>query len=270
MSKVLVLANQKGGVMKSTLAVNLGVGFAVRGYRTLVIDADPQANCTYSLGVEGDQDQCLEAFVRSSRLKHSPIVSTQPLPDVTLDVLPAWISMGLIERWPEVKTAPDPQRVADRVRTLIAGRYDWVIVDGPPHLGYWNQVALEIGDKVLIPVPQAGNYPLIGLLQMRHVIQSVQLRTNPRLRLLGVVSTFVDARTSMGRTARERLEVFVKEPNLIFDTEIPRATAVEWSQAHAGANLFATAAREPVTLAIVRLMQEVEARWQANDLAQSN
>ena len=264
MPKVLVLANQKGGVMKSTLSVNLAVGFALRGYRTLLIDCDPQANSTYSLGVEADQDQCLEAFVHQSDLRTPPILSSEPVDGITVDVIPAWISMGLIERWPDVKSAPDPKIVASRIRKAMGNVYDWVIVDGPPHLGYWNQVALEVGDKVLIPVPQAGNYPLIGLLQMRSTIESVQARSNARLRLLGVVSTLVDSRTSMGRTARERLELFVRDPDLIFDTQIPRATSVEWSQAHEGSNLFIAAPREAVTVAIVKLMEEVEARWQRN------
>ncbi|NMP23559.1 ParA family protein [Sulfobacillus harzensis] len=267
MPNVLVLANQKGGVMKSTLAVNLAVGFALRGYRTLVVDTDPQANASYSLGVAADEDHCLAAFLRKGRAMDRAIMTAQVLPDVAVDVIPAWISMGLVERWPDIKSAPDPHQIAERVRERMAD-YDWVLVDGPPHLGYWNQVALEMGDKVLIPVPQAGNYPLIGLLQMRSTIESVQMRSNPRLRLLGVVSTLVDNRTSMGRTARERLEVFIKDPNLVFETQIPRATSVEWSQAHQGANLFTTAPREPVTVAIVKLMEEVEARWQKSALAQ--
>lgn len=252
--------------MKSTLTVNLGVGFALRGYRTLVIDTDPQANTTYSLGVAADEDHCLGTFVRGTRGAKEALMTAEVLPDVRVDVIPAWISMGLVERWPDIKAAPDPQKVAERVRQVTAG-YDWVLVDGPPHLGYWNQVALELGDKVLIPVPQAGNYPLIGLLQMRSTIESVQMRSNPRLRLLGVVSTLVDNRTSMGRTARERLELFVRDPDLIFETQIPRATSVEWSQAHQGSNLFAAASREPVTIAIVKLMEEVEARWQKSDQA---
>lgn len=264
MPNVLVLANQKGGVMKSTLTVNLAVGFALRGYRTLVVDTDPQANTSYSFGVAADEDHCLGTFIRGSRSPNDSVMTAQVLPDVRVDVIPAWISMGLVERWPDIKTAPDPQKVAERVRNMMGG-YDWVVVDGPPHLGYWNQVALELGDKVLIPVPQAGNYPLIGLLQMQSTIESVQIRSNPRLRLLGVVSTLVDNRTSMGRTARERLELFVRDPELIFETQIPRATSVEWSQAHQGSNLFAAAAREPVTVAIVKLMEEVEARWQRND-----
>lgn len=249
--------------MKTTLSVHLAIVAAIQGYKTLLIDADPQANSTYSLGIEGDEETSLQVFVQRDRVKNPPILTASVLPDVTLDAIPAWITMGLIERYPDVKTAPDPKDVSQRLRRVIEGRqYDWVIIDGPPHMGYWNQIALNLADRVLVPVPQAGNYPLVGLLQMLSTIESVRLRDNPRLQLLGMVSTLVDRRTSMGRSALERLKVYA-EDHYVFETQIPRATAVEWAQVETGANLFNTAPSEPVAVSIVQLMEEVQARWES-------
>lgn len=264
MAKILALVNQKGGVGKSTMSVHLAIALAIQGYRTLLIDADPQANSTYSLGVEADEDSCLQVFVDRKTVKTPPIRTADVLPDVQVDVLPAWITMGLIERWPDIKSAPDPKTVTQKVRQAVEDRhYDWVIVDGPPHLGYWNQVVLDLADRVLIPVPQSGNYPLVGLMQIASTIESVRLRDNPRLQLLGVVSTMVDRRTQMGRTALDRLKIFA-EDMYVFEAQIPHATAVEWAQADKASNLFATAPEEPVAMAVVQLMEEVKARWQTS------
>lgn len=262
MANILALVNQKGGVGKSTLAVHLAIVLAVQGYRTLFIDADPQANSTYSLGVEATEDSCLQVFVDRKNVKTPPIHTAEVLPDVSLDVIPAWITMGLTERWPDIKSAPDPRAVTDKLRQVVDNiGYDWIIVDGPPHLGYWNQIVLNLADRALIPVPQSGNYPLVGLMQIASTIESVRLRDNARLQLLGVVSTMVDRRTQMGRTALDRVRIFADNIH-VFETQIPHATAIEWAQSQKGTNLFATGRDEPVTESIVHLMEEVKVRWQ--------
>ncbi len=262
MPKVLALVNQKGGVGKSTLSVHLAIVLAVQGFRTLFIDADPQANSTYSLGIDASEEACLQLFVDRKNIKSPPIQTAEVLSGVRLDVIPAWITMGLIERWPDIKSAPDPKVVTDRLQQAIAARdYDWIIVDGPPHLGYWNQVVLNLADRALVPVPQAGNYPLVGLMQMASTIDSVRMRDNHRLQLLGVVSTMVDKRTQMGRTALERVKIFAEHIHT-FQTQIPHATAIEWAQSQKGTNLFATGRDEPVAVSIVNLMEEVKQRWQ--------
>ena len=276
MSKFLALTSQKGGVMKSTLAVNLAVAFAIHGARVMVVDGDPQANATYSLGAPAGEEECLQAFL-AGQPQRPPIqtVSVYQETDekgqtvrapVTVDVIPAWITMGLLERWDLLKKnglPPDPHRVGENVRHAIGNRYDWVLIDSPPHFGYWKQVVLEMTDKVLIPVSQSGNYPLVGLKQMISTIDAVRTSSNHRLRLLGIVSTMVDNRTLMGRQLKERIRASLqKDARTLFDTEIPRATAVEWSQATKGNNLFDKQFQlDTVTNSIVDLMEEVETRW---------
>lgn len=264
MANVLLLANPAGGSGKTTLAVHLALGLAIQGARTLLIDADPQANASYSVGLLNLEDPWRETLQLTVDCPGTmpPIRWQWVLPDdpeVQLAVVPASLVMGRTEQWPHIREAPDPQHVAVGIRKAL-DPFAWVIIDGPPYLGYWNQVALHLAQCVLIPVSATGNYPKIGYIQLEQVIESIRWRDNPWLRVLGVVSTMVARQTKMGQLARAWLEAFVP-PELILRTEIPRGTTVERSQSQAGTNLFVTDPRSPVTFAIVNLLQEVQERF---------
>lgn len=218
-TKVLAILNQKGGVGKSTTAINLGAALGTRGKQVLLIDLDPQGNTTSGLGVEkGKLNHCIYDV-----LLHDMPLTDIIIPDVCteLDLAPATINLA----GAEVELVPMMAR-ENRLKEAIGairGKYDYVFIDCPPSLGLLTINALVASDKLFIPI-QCEFYALEGVTKLLDTMQRVQNYLNPSLDIYGVLLTMYDGRTTLSRqVAREVRNYFGK---LVFNTKIPRSVKV--------------------------------------------
>lgn len=215
MGRVYSLANQKGGVGKTTTAVNLGAYLAGKDKRVLLIDMDPQANATSSLGID-------KAALRRS-VYDMLVGSESPGSLVTLtgcmglDLIPA--SPELAGAEVELVDMPGRETRLRRVLEGIRGRYDFVFIDTPPSLGMLTVNALTASDGVFIPI-QCEYLPLEGLTQLLHTIELVRSSLNPDLVVRGLVLTMYDSRTNLARQVVE--EIRDHFPTTVFRSIIPR------------------------------------------------
>jgi chromosome partitioning protein len=220
--RIYALANQKGGVGKTTTAINLAACLAEAGERTLVVDLDPQANATSGLGERANGASSLDLLdgIPLSKL-------TRPTRFARLDLVPAK---------PELAgAAMELSRLGDGERYLadaLAGateEYAFVFVDCPPALGPLTVNALAAADRVLVPV-QAEYYALEGLAQLVGSVELVRSRLNPKLALGGVLLTMVDRRTRLAADVSE--EVRRHFGDLVFRTSVPRSVRVAEAPSH--------------------------------------
>ena len=218
MGTVYAVANQKGGVGKTTTAVNVAACIAEAGYPTLLVDADPQANATVGLGLPKTGEPSLyDVLVGGTPAEEA----LRPTPIERLSVLPS--HPDLAGATVELPRAPGSE---GRLRAALAGvreRFAYVLVDCPPSIGPLTVNALVAADKVIVPV-QTEYFALEGLAGLLDTLALVQRELNPRLTVAGMLLTMHDARTRLGRDVeREVREHF---PALVFDTVIPRNVRV--------------------------------------------
>lgn len=204
MTRILAIANQKGGVGKTTTTVNLGAALAERGRRVLVLDLDPQASLTLSLcgrppGAEADADfpvTIYAALMRATRGEAGPFADAIVETRTGLHLVPASIELSAAE----MDLAREPLGVfalRDALAALPAG-YDYALIDCPPSLGLLTTNALAAAEGVIIPL-QADYLALRGVDLLLNTITKLQKRANPRLRVLGVLLTLADLRTLHAR-----------------------------------------------------------------------
>jgi chromosome partitioning protein len=218
MGTVFAIANQKGGVGKTTTAVNLAACVAEAGYRTLLIDIDPQANATIALGAGKDSDQTVyEVLIGDVPIQEAAVAT----PVERLFLLPSGPDLaGAMVELPRI--AGSETRLKD-VLANIRSQYDFIILDCPPSLGPLTVNALVAADRVIVPV-QAEYFALEGLAGLLDTLSLVQRELNPRLTIAGMVVTMYDGRTRLAQDVeREIREHF---PELVFDTVIPRNVRV--------------------------------------------
>jgi chromosome partitioning protein len=213
MTRVLALANQKGGVAKTTTCLNLGAALAQRRRRVLLVDLDPQANLTLGLGFDPYQQPhtSYEVLLNPERGAGFAVQSVGEC----LDIIPATLDMAAAEL--ELAGKIGRELLMREALTPLRGGYDYILIDPPPSLGLFTLNALVAADEVLIPL-QIHIYALRGLAQLQKTVRLVQ-KLNPQLRITGIVCTMVDRRNNLSVAVES--EIREKFSDLVYKTVIP-------------------------------------------------
>lgn len=228
MAHIIALANQKGGVGKTTTTVNLGAALASHDKRVLIIDADPQGNATSGLGIKKsaieDEHEIYDVLVRGVK----PVDVILKTSHDNLEIIPATIRLA----GAELELAPVMARET-RLKEAIAtveDQYDYILIDNPPSLGLITINTFTAADAVLIPV-QAEYYALEGLGQLLSSITQIKSLLNPDLGIEGVLLTMVDGRTNLSNEVEEAVRNYFNEEQ-VYHTVIPRNVRLSEAPSH--------------------------------------
>lgn len=225
MGRIIAVANQKGGVGKTTTAINLSACLAEKEQKVLVIDIDPQGNTSSGLGIDKNsvENTVYELMIGEAELKDCIIRNVYP----NLSVLPSNINLAGAEI--ELVGLENQQFILKTQVDKIRYEYDFIIIDCPPSLNTLTVNAMTAADTVLVPI-QCEYYALEGLSQLMHTIDLVKQRLNPALEIEGVVFTMYDARTNLSLQVVENVKETLT--NTIYKTIIPRNVRLAEAPSH--------------------------------------
>ncbi|MGA9774171.1 MAG: ParA family protein [Blastocatellia bacterium] len=222
---VIAIANQKGGVGKTTTAINLSAALAKSGKKVLLIDLDPQGNSSLSFLDHNAIDQSIYDVLTESDSRPEDVIKSTSIPG--LDVLPSRINLAKFES-KLIGEFDAPFRLKDRIDGIIKS-YDYTLIDTPPTLGLITVNALVASDYVLVPI-QPSYFALEGTDDLLETVEKVKARPNPRLQVLGVVITLLDKRTTLARDIQEQIRAVFGDK--VFSTVISKSVRLEESPAY--------------------------------------
>lgn len=251
MSEVIAIINQKGGVGKSTTAINLAASLGDLGKRVLVVDFDPQGNATSGFGVDKDELKHDVYDALTNDMPLSQIVVESPVPNVY--VAPATIQLAGAEI--ELVSVMARESVLRYVLEDVRDKYDFIFVDCPPSLGLLTVNSLVAADSLLIPI-QCEFYALEGLTKLLESMRMVKGRLNPQLDIFGVVMTMFDVRTTLSRQVVDEVRAYFGDK--VFETIIPRNIKLSEAPSH-GLPINLYDPRSKGAIAYAELAKEVAA-----------
>ena len=215
MGRVIAVANQKGGVGKTTTAINLSACLAEKGQKVLAIDMDPQGNMTSGLGIDKDEVEKNIYDLMIGQVGVEEVLQKEAIEN--LDIIPTSIDLSAAEI--ELIGVDDKEFIIRNAIAPIKDNYEYIIIDCPPSLSMLTINAMTTADSVLVPI-QCEYYALEGLSQLIHTVELVKERLNPILKIEGVVFTMYDARTNLSLQVVENVKENLQQN--IYKTIIPR------------------------------------------------
>ncbi|HYW66652.1 MAG TPA: ParA family protein [Candidatus Dormibacteraeota bacterium] len=259
MTAIITIANQKGGVGKTTTAINLSAAIAAKSRRTLLIDLDPQANSTIAFFNMGEVTSSMFDVLGDARAPLASVV--KPSKDPMLSVGPGRLALAKLET-ALAGQFDAPYRLKDALAPIVKD-YDYIILDTPPSLGILTVNALVASTHLIVPI-QAAYFAIEGTDDLLETYERIRARPNPQLKMLGVVITLYDKRTNIARDTHGQIRAVFGE--VLFKTKIGKNVRLEESPAYKE-TIFTFAPKSPGAVEYKRLAAEVVQRVEEARLA---